>query len=520
MGYNLPRYKEDMKNRTILAILDGFGYTENIEGNAILAAKTPILDRYFTKRPLSLLKTNGRDVGLPKGIMGNSEVGHLNIGAGRIVYQMNSLIDKMIEEDEFYHNDALIGAIEHCKENNSKLHLLGLISNGGVHSSLEHLYALLLLCKKKAFTNVYVHAIMDGRDTLPHDGLQFIVNLESYMQELGIGTISSISGRYYTMDRDNRWERVIKAYNAMITGESETFVDPIEAIKKSYENNITDEFIIPKTRVKNNAPVALIESNDSLIFFNFRADRAREITRTMIFDDFKEFDTRKLENLYYVTMTEYDIRFKEKVHVAFYAQKMNKLLGEVIANNGLSQVRIAETEKYAHVTFFFNGGMEEPYQNEDRILIPSPKVASYDMQPEMNAALVKDKVIESINRDKYDLIIVNFANCDMVGHTGVFDAAVKAVETVDQCIGEILPEAKKYQYNVIITADHGNAEKMIDEKGNIFTAHSMNEVPIAFIDGYGNEIELKNGKLADIAPTILKSMRIPIPEEMTGNLLY
>ncbi len=508
-----------MNKKLMLVILDGFGLNPTDYGNAISAAKKPTLDKLFAQYPSTHLKTNGLDVGLPIGIMGNSEVGHLNIGAGRVVYQLNTMIDKAVLDGSFFQNTALLSAIDHALTHKSKLHLFGLLSDGGVHSSLTHLWALLELCKQKGLPEVYYHAFMDGRDTLPHSGINFMQTFLDKSKEIGIGKVASVSGRYYAMDRDNRWERIDLAYKALVNGEGEYYEDPILAIQASYDKNLTDEFIHPKVMMEKGNPVATIQDDDSIIFFNFRADRTRQLTRCFIMPDFKEIPVTKFNNLKYVSMTEYDIKFAPYLSVGFYAVKMDNILGKVIQDNHLKQLRIAETEKYAHVTFFFNGGVEQPFEGEDRTLIPSPKIPSYDLQPEMSAFLVKDKLVETIKSNKYDLIIVNFANCDMVGHTGFFGATMQAVETVDACMSEVIPAAQQNNYNILLTADHGNAEQMLDEEGNIFTAHSMNEVPILFILQNKTPIDPQPGVLADIAPTILKIMQVTQPPEMTGKSL-
>jgi len=508
-----------MQEKVLLIILDGFGLSDKVEGNAVKAAKTPFINSLYERYPHCRLKTNGRDVGLPSGIMGNSEVGHLNIGAGRIVYQLNTLIDHKIETGEFFENQALITAIDHAKSHNSKVHLFGLLSNGGVHSSLAHLDAILELCKRQDFARVYYHAFMDGRDTLPHAGGQFVKEYCQKAKEMGRGEIATICGRFYAMDRDNRWKRVEKAYNMLVNGEGEVGTDPVEVVEESYKKNITDEFILPTVIHKDGKPLAVIEENDAIIFFNFRSDRPREITKCFIYPDFAEFPVKEFHNLEYVTMTEYDAHFNSLVSVAFRNPKLVNILGQVIQDSGLKQLRLAETEKYAHVTFFFNGGVEEPFQNEDRILVDSPKIASYDLQPEMSAPAVTEKAITALKEKDYELIIINFANCDMVGHTGVFDAVVKAVETVDGCLSQIVPLAVERGYHVLVSADHGNAEQMLDDDGNVMTAHSMNEVPFFLITPKGKSINLTDGKLGDIAPTLLYLMDIEVPDEMTGDYL-
>ena len=482
--------------KTLLIILDGYGINPNPRGNAIANAEQPYIDNLFKKYPHAQLKACGKDVGLPEGIMGNSEVGHLNIGAGKIVYQLNTFIDNKIETGDFFNNEALLSAIDHAQKHNSNIHLFGLLSDGGVHSSLNHIEALLKLLNKHNFKNAYMHAFMDGRDTLPHSGIDFIKNYIEKTDEYGCGKIASIHGRYYAMDRDNRWERVKKSYDALVHGIAEKENDPVVAIQKSYDKDITDEFIIPVI-----IEDIKIEDNDAIIFFNFRADRPRELTKTFIYNDFNEFETKKFNNLKYITMTEYDIKFSDYVQVAFKQKKPENILGEIISKNNCKQLRLAETEKYAHVTFFFNGGVEEPFPLEDRILIPSPKVDSYDRKPEMSAFQITCTLLDAIREKDYDFILVNYANCDMVGHTGVFHAVVKAVEAIDKCLSIVVPIAKSRGYKIIITADHGNADQMLDENGNIMTAHSMNKVPIIIISD-DNTVP-KDGILADIASYIL-----------------
>ncbi|MBC8313669.1 MAG: 2,3-bisphosphoglycerate-independent phosphoglycerate mutase [Candidatus Cloacimonetes bacterium] len=509
-----------MKNKLMLIIIDGFGLRNEVKGNAIKVAKTPNLDKLFSTKSWTKLKCSGNSVGLPEGTMGNSEVGHLNIGAGRIVYQNITRINLSIKEKSFFENDAFEKTVEHCKIHKSNLHLFGLLSDGCVHSSLEHLWALLKLAKKNNLKKVYLHAFMDGRDTQPNDGIRFIKEFEAESKKIGLGKIASISGRYYAMDRDNRWERIEKTYQAIVFGNGNAETNTISVMEKSYENGITDEFVIPTIIEKNGKPVAIISDNDAIIFFNFRADRARQLTNCFVNPNFKKFKVRKFHNLFFTTITEYDIKLNKYLNVAFKPIKLTNILGEVLQNNGLKQLRIAETEKYAHITFFFNGGVEKPFKNEDRILVPSPKVATYDLQPEMNAYLVADKVIEKINSQRYDVIILNFANCDMVGHTGVFEAAVKAVEAVDKSVAKVVAALEKNNYNYIITADHGNSEKMLDENGNVFTAHTKNRIPLLISLNDKTDVRLKNdGKLADIAPTILDILDINKPEEMTGKSL-
>ncbi len=502
-----------MKKRlTMLMILDGFGIYKAKEGNAIKLANTPNYNKLLDSCPHTTLQAAELAVGLPKGQMGNSEVGHTNIGAGRIVYQDLTRITKSIEDKSFFNNIEFNKAIDNCINNNSNLHIIGLVSDGGVHSHINHLYALIKLCKKRKFNRVYIDAFTDGRDTLPNSGIKFIEELENMLKKEKIGKISTVSGRYYAMDRDKRWERIKSAYDAMVYKKGKEVETACEGIKKSYEKNITDEFIKPFI-TKDSTP---INKNDSIIYFNFRPDRARQITTALTDNEFKEFKHKNL-NLYYVCMTEYDSTFKN-VHVAFQPEKITNTFGEYISKKGLKQLRIAETEKYAHVTFFFNGGREKSYKNEDRILIPSTKVATYDLKPEMSANEITDKAIEKIKEKKYDSIILNFANTDMVGHTGNLKATIKAVETVDECIGKIVKAIKKVNGILLITADHGNCEKMIDDKTNSpQTAHTTNLVPLII---YGIEnIKLRPGKLSDISPTMLDLLNLDKPLEMSGKSL-
>ena len=500
----------------MLVIIDGFGINENEVGNAVLAANTPNLDRLMKTCPTTQIHTSGLDVGLPEGQMGNSEVGHTNIGAGRIVYQDLTKITKSIEDGDFFNIQEFSDAIDNCKKNNSKLHIMGLLSDGGVHSHIRHLYGLLEFAKRKDFNDVYVHCFMDGRDTAPTAGEGYITELEEKMREKGVGKIATISGRFYAMDRDKRWNRVEKAYRAMCFGEGETFTSAVQAIEKSYEKEVFDEFIVPTVITSGDEPVATIEKDDSIIFFNFRPDRAREITRAIVDPEFNEFETKELHP-YYVCMTPYDETIPN-VQIAFKKEPIRNNFGEYVASKGYTQLRIAETEKYAHVTFFFNGGEEKQYEGEDRILVPSPKVETYDMQPEMSAYEVTDKVVEAIGSRKYDCIILNFANSDMVGHTGIMEAAVKAVEAVDECMGRIIDAIDESDGILLVTADHGNSEEMIDLKtGEPHTAHTTNPVPLIL---YGMEdVKLKEGRLADLAPTMLDIMGEEKPEEMTGESL-
>ena len=498
-----------MNKPVALIIMDGFGINNSDYGNAIHTAKTPNIDRLFSQNPITQIGASGMDVGLPDGQMGNSEVGHTNIGAGRIVYQELTRITKSIKDGDFFENEVLLGAIENCKKNDSSLHFMGLMSDGGVHSHMEHLYGLLEMAKKAGLTKVYVHCFMDGRDVPPTSGADFIDQLEKKMLEIGVGSVATVMGRYYAMDRDNRWERVEQAYAAMCYGEGIKASDPVAAIRASYEQvdaegkNITDEFVVPTVCNKEGT----IGANDSVVFFNFRPDRAREITRTLVDESFDGFERKNgFFPLYYVCMTQYDATMPN-VHVAFKPQSLTNTFGAYIADKGLTQLRIAETEKYAHVTFFFNGGVEAPCANEDRALINSPKVATYDLQPEMSAFEVADEAVKRIESGKYDVIILNFANCDMVGHTGVFEAAVKAVEAVDACMGKVVDAILAQGGVALITADHGNADRMVDTDGSPFTAHTTNPVPLVMI---GREGQLRDGGvLADIAPTMLELLELP-----------
>ncbi len=505
-----------MENKlTTLMILDGFGDNIEKEGNAIKLAKTPNIDKITKKYPTTKIQASGLAVGLPEGQMGNSEVGHTNIGAGRIVYQELTRITKSIEDGDFFSNPELVKAMENCKKNNSKLHILGLVSDGGVHSHNRHLYGLLEMAKRKGLENVYVHCFLDGRDTPPASAEGYLLDLEEKMKEKGIGKIASISGRFYAMDRDKRWNRIEKAYRALVFGEGNKAGTCINAIESSYQKEVFDEFVEPTVITNGSKPVATIEDGDSVIFFNFRPDRARQITRSIVDKDFKEFETKKM-NVHFVCFTSYD-ETMPNVHIAFKKEPIKNTLGEVVSKSGGTQLRIAETEKYAHVTFFFNGGEEKQYENEDRILVPSPKVETYDLKPEMSAYEVTDKVIDAIKQKKYNTIILNFANPDMVGHTGNLNAAIKAVETIDECVGKIVESILEQKANLIITADHGNAEQMIDYKtGEPHTAHTTNLVPLTLISEKENVKLREGGKLADIAPTMLELMGIKKPEEMTG----
>ncbi|MGL5478925.1 MAG: 2,3-bisphosphoglycerate-independent phosphoglycerate mutase [Clostridium sp.] len=506
------------KKPVMLMIMDGFGLEAASEGNAVSLAKKPNIDRLMKEYPNTTLEASGMAVGLPEGQMGNSEVGHLNIGAGRIVYQELTRITKAMADGEVFENEALKNAMEHAKKNNTALHLMGLLSDGGVHSHIEHLRGLLQFAKNEGIQKVYVHAFMDGRDVAPSSGKEFIAKTEDMMKEVGVGQIATISGRYYAMDRDNRWERVELAYNAIVKGEGETANSPLEAIEKSYHDNKTDEFVLPCVIMEDGHPVAKVKDGDSVIFFNFRPDRARELTAALAEKSFEGFKTEKM-NLTFVTMTQYDKTF-ECVEVAFKPQTLTNTLGEFVSAKGLNQLRIAETEKYAHVTFFFNGGVETPNANEDRALIASPKVATYDLKPEMSAYEVTDELLARIDSDKYDMIILNYANPDMVGHTGVIPAAVKAIETVDECVGKVVDKILEKDGSLFITADHGNAEKMIDfSTGNPFTAHTTMPVPFVWVSNHTAGKTLEHGKLSDIAPTMLGEMGLEQPVEMTGHSL-
>ena len=501
------------KKPTVLMILDGYGLNEKTEGNAVAEAKTPVMDKLMAEYPFVRGNASGMAVGLPDGQMGNSEVGHLNMGAGRIVYQDLTKITKAIQDGDFFENEALLAACKNAKDNNSALHMYGLVSDGGVHSHNTHIYGLLELAKKQGLKKVYVHCFLDGRDTPPASGKDYVAELVEKMKEIGVGEVASVMGRYYAMDRDNRWDRVELAYNAMVKGEGVTCDCAVQAVQNSYDADKTDEFVMPTVITKDGAPVATIKDNDSIIFFNFRPDRAREITRVFCDDAFTGFDRGERVKTTYVCFTEYDVTIENKL-VAFRKTEITNTFGEFLAANNLTQARIAETEKYAHVTFFFNGGVEEPNAGEDRILVKSPKVATYDLQPEMSAPE------EAIKSDKYDVIIINFANPDMVGHTGVETAAIKAIEAVDECVGRTVEAIKEVDGQMFICADHGNAEQLVDYDTNEpFTAHTTNEVPFILVNAdpaYGLR---EGGCLADIAPTLIALMGMEQPKEMTGTSL-
>jgi len=490
---------------TALMILDGFGCRKNEQGNAIKADGAKNIEALWREYPHTTIEASGNAVGLPEGQMGNSEVGHLNIGAGRIVYQELTRITKSIKDGDFFENEAFLGAVKNCKEHGSKLHLYGLLSDGGVHSHFTHLCALVKLAKEQGLKDVFIHCFMDGRDVPPESGKGFVHALKEELASIGCGSIATVMGRYYAMDRDNRYERVEKAYAALVYGEGVKAEDPEDAMQTSYDAGVTDEFVVPVVIEKDGKPVASVGENDSIIFFNFRPDRAREITRSFIYPDFDGFERKKgFFPVHYVCMTQYDKSFGDKVDIAFRPVSLTNTLGEHLAAAGKTQLRIAETEKYAHVTFFFNGGVEAPNANEDRALIPSPKVATYDLQPEMSAYEVAEEAVKRIESGKYDVMILNFANPDMVGHTGVMDAAVKAVHAVDECALKVVDAIRAAGGRVIITADHGNCEQMYGEGGEPFTAHTTNPVPLILVDDAKKDVQLREGgKLCDIAPLFL-----------------
>ena len=507
------------KKPTVLMILDGYGLNERTEANAIAEAKKPNLDRIMAEYPFVKGYASGMAVGLPDGQMGNSEVGHINMGAGRIVYQELTRITKEIQDGTFFQNTALLAAIENCKKNDTDLHLFGLLSDGGVHSHNTHLYALLELAKRHELKNVYVHAFLDGRDTPPASGKSFIEKLGAQMKEIGVGKIATVMGRYYAMDRDNRWDRVEKAYRAMVLGEGETAESATTAVQNSYDADKNDEFVLPSVIVENGKPLATIKEKDSVIFFNFRPDRAREITRVFCDEEFAGFERAKKMDLTFVCFSEYDITISNKI-VAFHKISLNNTFGQFLAANHKTQLRLAETEKYAHVTFFFNAGVEVPNEGEDRILVKSPKVATYDLQPEMSAFEVADNLVEAIKSDKYDVIVVNFANPDMVGHTGIEGAAIKAIEAIDTCVGRAVEALLSVDGQMFICADHGNAEQLVDyETREPFTAHTTNPVPFILVNYDKNYTLAEGGCLADIIPTMIEMMGMVKPDEMTGKSL-
>jgi 2,3-bisphosphoglycerate-independent phosphoglycerate mutase len=505
-----------MKKPTAIIILDGWGQNDEKTGNAVAMASTPVYKQLINKYPNTLIAASGMDVGLPEGQMGNSEVGHLNIGAGRIIYQELTRITKSIADGDFYKNSVLMDAMLQAKNKGTKLHTWGLLSDGGVHSHIDHLKALIKMAKDLGLDNIYVHAFMDGRDTSPTSGIDYIKDLENYMESIDFGKIASVSGRYYSMDRDKRWERIEKSYRMLVDGVGNTAESAVRVMEDSYANGVTDEFVIPTVIVDNGQPVATVSEEDSIIFFNFRPDRAREITRAIVDVDFNGFE-RTYFKTKYVGFTQYD-KTIENIEIAYAQQSIEETLGEYLSTLGKSQLRIAETEKYAHVTFFFNGGVEAPNEGEDRVLIESPKVATYDLKPEMSAYEMTDRLLKELDRDYYDFVIVNFANPDMVGHTGVIEAAVKAVEVVDECLGRIVDKLEEKQGSFLITADHGNAEQMLTPEGDPFTAHSTNKVP-CILGGAGNVALREDGRLSDLAPTVLELMDLDVPKEMTGSSL-
>ncbi|MBQ5560093.1 MAG: 2,3-bisphosphoglycerate-independent phosphoglycerate mutase [Lachnospiraceae bacterium] len=508
------------KKPTVLMILDGYGLNEKKEHNAIAMAKTPVMDKLMAEYPFVKGNASGMAVGLPEGQMGNSEVGHLNMGAGRVVYQELTRITKEIEDGDFFKNEAFAKAVKNCKDNNSDLHFFGLLSDGGVHSHMSHMYGLLELAKREGIQNVYVHAFLDGRDTAPTSGKGFVEETLKKMEEVGVGKIATVMGRYYVMDRDNRWDRVELAYKALTDGEGVTAPDALTAVQQSYDKGENDEFVLPTVVTENGAPVATVKDKDSVIFYNFRPDRAREITRAFCADDFDGFNRNGgRKDTTFVVFGEYDATIPNKI-VAFHKVEINNTFGEILAAAGKTQLRTAETEKYAHVTFFFNGGIEEPNKNEERLLVKSPKVATYDLQPEMSAYEVCDGLVKAIKSDKYDVIIINYANPDMVGHTGVEEAAVKAVEAVDECVGKTVDAVLEVGGQMFICADHGNCEQLVDyETGAPFTAHTTNPVPFILVN-YDEAYTLREGgALCDIAPTLLEMMGMEQPAEMTGKSL-
>lgn len=503
----------------VLMILDGYGLNDNCDHNAVCEGKTPIMDQLMSQCPFVKGNASGLAVGLPDGQMGNSEVGHLNMGAGRIVYQELTRITKSIEDGDFFEVAEFLQAVENCKKSGSALHMWGLVSDGGVHSHNTHIYGLLELAKRNGLDKVYVHCFLDGRDTPPASGKSFVEALEAKMKEIGTGKVASVMGRYYAMDRDNRWDRVERAYNAMTKGEGNHVESATVGIQASYDKGVHDEFVEPFVVTEDGKPLATVKDGDSVIFFNFRPDRAREITRAFCDDEFKGFPREKRLNLTYVCFTDYDETIKNKL-VAFKKEAILNTFGNFLAQNNMTQARIAETEKYAHVTFFFNGGVEEPNKGEDRILVPSPKVATYDLQPEMSAPIVCDKLVEAIKSGKYDVIIINFANPDMVGHTGIEGAAIKAIETVDACVGRTVEAIKETDGIMFICADHGNAEQLLDyETGEPFTAHTTNPVPFILVNADPAYKLREGGCLADIAPTLIELMGLKQPKEMTGKSL-
>ena len=508
------------KKPVVLMILDGYGLNDNCEANAVCEGKTPIMDQLMSQCPFVKGQASGLAVGLPEGQMGNSEVGHLNMGAGRIVYQELTRITKSIQDGDFFENKAFMAAVENCKKNDSALHMFGLVSDGGVHSHITHIYGLLELAKRNGLEKVYVHCFLDGRDTPPASGKDYVAQLEAKMAELGVGKVATVAGRYYAMDRVKNWDREELAYKALTKGEGVQADSATGGIQASYDDGKTDEFVMPMVVMENGVPVATIKEGDSIIFYNFRPDRAREMTRIFCDDEFTGFDRGPRVKTTFVCFTDYDETIENKL-VAFEKESITNTFGEFLAAHGLKQARIAETEKYAHVTFFFNGGIEEPNEGEDRVLVPSPKeVATYDLKPEMSAPAVCDKLVEAIKSGKYDVIIINFANPDMVGHTGVEAAAIKAIEAVDACVGRAVDAIKEVDGVLFICADHGNAEQLIDyETGEPFTAHTTNPVPFILVNADPSYKLREGGCLADIAPTLIELMGMEQPKEMTGRSL-
>lgn len=511
----------DVKHTPLaLVILDGWGLNQKLEGNAIALARKPNMDSFLSNYPHTILSTSGEDVGLPEGQMGNSEVGHLNIGAGRIVYQEFTRITKAIKDGSFFVNEQLLAAIKHVKEHDSALHLMGLLSDGGVHSHITHLFALLELARRYHLKKVYVHCFLDGRDVPPANALEYIEELENKLTSLGTGRIATVMGRYYAMDRDRRWERTKRAYDALMQGEGQKAATAEEAVRKSYERQETDEFVQPTVIVgKNGEPVATVRDNDAVIFFNFRPDRARQLTRAFVDEEFTGFARPSgRPRVHFTCLTLYDKTIQAPV--AFAPHDLKNTLGEVLSSHGLRQLRLAETEKYAHVTFFFNGGVEVPYPGEDRLLIPSPKVATYDQKPEMSAPEVTEAFLEKLAAEKYQVIVMNYANADMVGHTGDLAAAIKAIEAVDECLGKVVKAVLEKGGTAIITADHGNADEMLNEHGKPHTAHTTNPAPFILVSPDFQKIRLRSGRLEDIAPTVLELLGLPRPPEMTGKPLF
>ncbi len=505
---------------TGLIIMDGYGLNTYGENNAISPITSPNVTKMMSQYPTTQLDASGLAVGLPDGQMGNSEVGHLNIGAGRIIYQELTRISKSITDGDFFQNQDLLNTMLSAKQNGKKLHVMGLLSNGGVHSSLDHLFAIIKMAKDNGLDNIYIHCFMDGRDVPPSSGKHFIEELQHYLDTLHFGKIATISGRFYAMDRDNIWERVQKAYSALADGQGVFETNPVKAMQNSYDNGVTDEFMLPTVITDGKSPIATIDKNDSIIFFNYRPDRARQLTRAFVFDNFDGFQrTKGFLAPNFVSFTQYDVTFNDKLNVAFKPQSYNNTLGEYLSKMNIKQFRIAETQKYAHVTFFFNGGVEAPNANEDRILIDSPKIATFDMMPEMSAYQVCDKAIKTIKSGKYDVMILNFANCDMVGHTGVMDAAIKAVKVTDECVQKVVDAILEVGGQALITADHGNCDYMFEKDGTPFTAHTTNPVPFITIGNEKIKALASGGKLCDIAPTMLEMMEVAIPQEMTGKSL-